>query len=167
MKPIHVNILFEIGCTSIGCTNLSIRLYDLGLVLTLQNTKFTKFAVSACGYYTAIFSKGRTHRKRNYYCNRNTRVSSRVRLITWSLLQELLRQCMELVESTLNDNLVNMTSSPITTDSSDVTTGSGSLNKFDSSSGRYVRATDDGDRGDGNTPTDVCDVMLWKTLPLK
>lgn len=73
---------------------------------------------------------------------------------------ELLRECIELVESTLHANLGNISSSQISTDSNDVTTGSGSLNKFDSSSGRYVRATDDGDRGDGNTPTDVCDVML-------
>lgn len=71
---------------------------------------------------------------------------------------------MELVEGTLHASLGNA-SAPISTDSSDVTSGSGALNKFDSSSGRYVRATDDGDRGDGNTPTDVCDVMLWKTSP--
>ena len=76
-------------------------------------------------------------------------------------MQELLRECLELVESTLHANLVNATSSQSDSDSANVAgSSSGSLNKFDTSSGGYVRATDDGERGDGNTPTDVCDVML-------
>lgn len=82
---------------------------------------------------------------------------------------ELLRECLEQVETTLRANLLHVTTAsstvansnePVMTSSNSTSNNNGSLNKYDERTGGYVRATDDGERGDGNTPTDVCDVML-------
>ncbi|XP_039253498.1 G1/S-specific cyclin-D2-like [Styela clava] len=101
----------------------------------------------------------------------NTIWSSRQRLIgrlyeITNVDIELLRECLEQVENILRNNLLHVTSSgdnesDMTSSSSNVTTNNnGSLNKYDVATGGYVRVTDDGERGDGNTPTDVCDVMF-------
>lgn len=80
---------------------------------------------------------------------------------------ELLRGCLEQVENVLRNNLLHVASTDddnepeLTSSGTNVATNNnGSLNKYDVTTGGYIRVADNGERGDGNTPTDVCDVMF-------